>query len=526
LVAPVLLCILLGASEPFYTECPDTVEVGEVFQLSVMCVSTRCTGLSSGSPASGPGLVFLGSSVSSSVSMVNTPQGSTRQSRFTLALSFQAVSPGDWNLGPVQVDAHGAGSYAVPARTVTVTGLGGTSGQGSVPQQQASRGRSWITPEVRGDTRGRVYPGVPVTVDYYVYSSYNVMDINYSWSGAERGVITSFDQPRDIQWEHSRTSGVNRAHFFTAVYVPASPGVTPVPGVTAQLTYADVFPFSAPKDFVQSDSVTVDVYPFPEPEPPGWNGTLLDSVCVELEENCPTVGQAGERTVRLRASGPGAAMLPGPDFINVRGAELLQSDSGESDGEAWWDLIVEPADTGSVILGPDTLVWLDRKHARYRTSVMAPCTLFIDVIPRTDVEIRVPDPDGGRIPASTWAVLSLGAVAIISTGLIVAGGRRRRKIESAASAGNLEQLLERFEAELSRILTGRREYLGCDELADRLDEKRVDTLLSRRVQRFWKDLERYISDREPGSEAFENLRDTAVQLLAELDGQVGAGRRQ
>lgn len=524
MVAPVILCLIMGASEPFYTECPDTVAAGDVFQLSVICVSTRCNGLSSGSPATGPGLAFLGSSVSSSVSVVNTPQGTTRQSRFTLAMSFQGVSPGNWNLGPVEVDAHGAGMYTVPARTVTVVDRGGSSGgQGSVQRPPASRGRSWITPEVREDTRGRVYPGVPVTVDYYLYSSYNVMDINYSWSGADRGVITSFDQPRDIRWEHSRISGVNRALFFTAVYVPASPGVTPVPGVTAQLTYAEVFPFSAPKDFIESDSVTVDVYPFPEPAPPGWNGTLLDSLCVAVEADCPTVGQAGERTVRLRATGPGATMLQGPDFITVRGAELLQSDSGESDGEAWWDLIVEPSDTGSVVLGPDTLVWLDRKHARYRTSVMAPCTLSIAVIPRTDVRITVPDPDGGRIPASTWAVLSLGAVALISTVLIAAGGRRRRKVESPATAENLEQLLERFEAEISRILTGRREYLGCDELADRLDERRVDTLLSRRIQRFWKDMEGYISDREPGSEAFETLRDTAVQLLSELDREVRAG---
>lgn len=96
-------------------------------------------------------------------------------------------------------------------------------------------------------------------------------------------------------------------------------------------------------------------------------------------------------------------------------------------------------------------------------------------------------------------------------------------MESPATAENLEQLLERFEAEISRILTGRREYLGCDELADRLDERRVDTLLSRRIQRFWKDMEGYISDREPGSEAFETLRDTAVQLLSELDREVRAG---
>ncbi len=519
MVAAAFLCMFLGASEPFYVECPDTVEAGEVFQLSVVCVSTRCTGLSSGSPVVGTGLTFMGSSSSSSVTMVNTPQGTTRQSRFTLTLSFQGVSPGEWNLGPVEVNAHGIGVYTVPARAVTVVGRDGVSGQGSASPGTASRSGSWITPEIRGDTRGRLYPGVPVTVDYYLYSLRNVIDIKYSWSGADRGIITNFEQPQEIQWEYSRTSGVNRAPFFTAVYVPASPGVTPVPVVTAQITYNDGF-LLLPKEYIESDSLAVEVYPFPEPVPPGWDGTLLDSICVVFEETGPGIGQAGERTVRLRASGPGAVMLSGPEFITAHGAELLESDSGLDGGEAWWDMIVEPADTGSVVLGPDTLYWLDRKHDRYRTLVMAPCTLDIAVIPRSTVEIRVPDPAKSRIPASTWAVLSLGAAALISTLLIAAAGHRRRRIESVATARNMEQLMERFEGELSRVLTGRRGYLGCDELADRLDEKAVDTLLSRRIQRFWKDLEAQISDREPEGGRFEALRDAAVQLSAELDEEI------
>ena len=509
---------VLAGSTPFHVECPDTVRQGETFALSVRCVSSACAGLTAGTPITGPGLQFFASTTSGSVIAVNTPGGTTRQNQFTLELLFSAVSPGDWNLGPIEVDAQGAGTFTIPARTVTVLGSGGTPGI-STPQR-AGRAYSWITPVIRNTSRGRVYPGLPVTIDYYLYSSYGVSNISYAWSGSERGVMTGVEELPTIEWEHSEISNVNRARFFTAVFVPACAGVLELPTVSAQLTYENSSPFAAPKDYVLSDSAVVEVFPFPEPAPAGWGGALLDSVHVTAERLGHASGQAGEQTVRLRVSGPGAPFFDEPGFLSVHGAAgLLESASGSDDDGAWWDFIVEPSDTGTVVIGPDTLVWLDRKHARYRESVLQPCTLEVSAIPRQSREIEIPDPTDGGIPVTTWLIISLGVLVLISTALIIRGGRRNGG-DPVESAENLEELLDRFEENISRMLTGKRQYLGCEELADCLDNREIDTLLSRSIQRFWKDLEQLISGREPGSETFLAMRERAVQLLQELKREI------
>jgi hypothetical protein len=516
-----LLLAALAATSPFNVECPDSVRVGQTFSLTVRCVSSACTGISSGSPVTGPGLQFVGSATSGSIATVNTPTGTTRQNQFTLELMFMAVSPGEWTLGPVEIDAQGAGRLTVPRRTVVVTG-GGASSSGSSQPQQSSRGHSWITPEIRNDTRGRVYPGIPITIDYYLYSSYNVTDISYAWSGAERGVITVTEEIPSIEWQHSRISGVNRAKFFTAVFVPACAGVLDIPRVSAQVTYGNRLLYAAPKDYLVSDSLTVDVFPFPEPVPEGWDGILLDSVRVSFERLGYAVGQAGERSVRLMATGPGAPYCTDAPSFTVHGnATLLESASGCDDNGAWWDFIVEPSDTGTVVFGPDTLIWLDRKHACYRTSVMEPCSIDIRTMPRQNREIEIPDRRSKGLPATTWVILSLGVLVVISTALILHSGRRKKGNGSVGSAENPEELLNRFECELSKLLTGGREYLGCEELADRLDDREIDTLLSRSIQRLWKDLEQAISGREPGREAFLALRERAVQLIGELARETG-----
>lgn len=512
---------VVAAASPFNVECPDTVRAGETFSLTVRCVSSACTGISSGSPVTGPGLQFVGSATSASSATVNTPTGTTRQNQFTLELLFVAVSPGEWTLGPVEIDARGAGGFTVPRRTVVVTGSGAAS-SGTSQTQVPSRGHSWITPEIRNDTRGRVYPGIPVTIDYYIYSSYNITDISYAWSGAERGVITVTEEVPSIEWQHSRVSGVNRARFFTAQFVPACAGVLCIPTVSAQITYENRLLYAAPKDYLISDSMTVDVYPFPEPAPEGWNGILLDSVQVSVERLGFAIGQAGERSVRLSVTGPGAPYCEEPPSFTIHGAAtVLESSSGSDANSVWWDYIVEPSDTGTVVFGPDTLVWLDRKHARYQTSVMEPCSIDIRTVPRQDREIVIPDRDSNGLPATTWVIMSLGVLVVISTVLILHSGRGRKGNGSIASAGNTEELLNRFESELSRLLSDGKEYLGCEELADCLDNKDVDTILSRSIQRLWKDLEQAISGREPGSEAFQVLKERAVQLVEELARETG-----
>jgi len=515
LVGTIGLLLLLAGSMPLHVEAPDTVTAGQSFSVTVRCVSSSCTGLSAPSPATGSGIAFIGSSTSSSISIVNTPQGTTRQSQFTLVLNFLGTKPGNWSLGPIEIHGAGTGTHVIPHRMITVLDSGSAPAVSTVRQPPVSRRYSWIVAEPRADARGRTYPGVPVIIDYYLYTRYNASNITYYWSGSRLGVISDMEEVPQIQWEPGDHSGVRKARFFTLTFVPAGAGFVPVPVVSAQITYSDVLPFTAPKDYLVSDSLSIDVYPYPEPIHPEWDGAVLDSVHLELERTGFATGQAGEQTVRLWASGPGAGYIGEPGFVTVHGdARLMEGATGVWNERRWWDFLVEPADTGIVVIGPDSVVWLDRKNARYRFAVVSPCTLRVDVIPRRNREIELTFRRHGPISTRAWVILSLGALGLMCLALMIHGRRTRNRDGSVATAKDIEELLNRFEGEASVLLTGSRRYLGYEELQDCLEK--ADTFLARRILRFWKDMEQHLSGREPGREEFEALRETAVQLIREL----------
>lgn len=518
MTAPLLLLLVLAGSSSLNIEHPDTVRVGDRFELRVRCVSSQCTGITAGTPTTGPGINFVGTSTSSSVSIVNTPGGTTTRREFTLTLGFQAVHPGEWTIGPVDLHGSGFGTHTIPVTGITV--LDGTGIPSTAPPDPppASRGRSWILAEPRADSRGRIYPGVPVFIDYYIYSSNEVSNVTYYWSGADWGVIGGIEEVPGIYWEHGGHRGVRKSRFLTITFIPAGSGPIPVPVVSAQVTYSDFFPFSAPKDYLASEPLEITVYPFPEPVPEGWDGALLDSVHLELERRGFASGQGGEQVVRLLASGPGAAYMRFCSPPSVHGeADLLPGASGEGDHLKWWDFVVEPRDTGTVVVGPDTLFWLDRKSASYRRAVVEPCTLRIDVIPRSGREIGIPSLDGGSGGRRSLTVIAAVLLGTAGLALRIGAGRRAKRSESLESSKDPEELLSSFEARVSRILTGRRRYLGYEDLVECLESRGTPTLLARRVLRYWRDLELWISGGDPGRGGLEAMREEGIRILRELE---------
>ncbi|MCP4646122.1 MAG: hypothetical protein GY852_00090 [bacterium] len=89
-------------------------------------------------------------------------------------------------------------------------------------------------------------------------------------------------------------------------------------------------------------------------------------------------------------------------------------------------------------------------------------------------------------------------------------------MDSVTAAEDMDELLSSLEGELSRMLTGKKEYLGYEELDEFLNKCDTDSFLARRILRFWKDLEKSLSDKEMTGPAFEKLKSTADELLYKL----------
>jgi hypothetical protein len=270
----------------------------------------------------------------------------------------------------------------------------------------------------------------------------------------------------------------------------------------------EYYPVSAP--------VTVPVYPYPGEAPGNWNGCLIDSVAVEISPLDTYSGQGGEQYVRLTVSGPGAQFMEDPPELPISGpARILRGTSGEADNKRWWDLVIDPWDEGTVILGPDSIAWFDRDSAVFRQIRVPACTLSMEYLPWDPVsmEFDPPGDDGG----SFWLLLAAGAATVITVLVLVRIRRRRPGAVSLASASDSEELLTAFEAALSLILRGRRGYLESEVLSELLDDRGVDSMLARRVVRFWKDTERLLTGMEPPADVFAKIRGTALQLVDELE---------
>jgi hypothetical protein len=266
-----------------------------------------------------------------------------------------------------------------------------------------------------------------------------------------------------------------------------------------------------------SSPVTVPVYPFPDGErPSNWNGSLTDSVFIVLEKLDIYSGQGGEHYLRFTVTGPGAASLEELPELTLGGpGRLLRGDSGEGQNKKWWDLIVDPTDTGQVVIGPDSIAWFDRESARFVQAYVPACTLIVEQLPWNPVELEFePEGAGGF---SFWLYAAIVLVSITILFLLIRTFRRRSGAVHIEAATDSEELMTGFEAGLSSILRGRAGYLGSEELSDLLDEHDVDNILGRRIIRFWKDVEQLLAGREPPEDEFLRMREYAIQLIDELD---------
>lgn len=520
-----LLTVLVTLAAPEVTvTAPDTVRTGEVFTVEV-----RVTGgeLRSAScvPESTGGLDYLGASTMSSFTSVSTPSGTRMVSEMVMTMSFSAQGPGTYVVGPFTFTATGTGRMQLQELTVVVSGAAVPSGPSrrtrTVPRQLppipvgADTGSpAWV--EVVVDTSGTLYPGCSFQADYLLCTRrQDIWNVTYGVDGSSYARSRTLEAPAELSWRRG-DDGIKQALLARIEITPAFPCSLWLPVVSGQVTISSGF-METEYD-LPGDSTWVPVMPFPEEGMPTNFSGVADSISIRVSQLTGGYSLAGERGLEITAGGPGASMLSGLPDIAVAGPALLRTGSRSTDErrrEVSWLLLVEPSDSGTVIVGPDSVAWFDRGAGVYRQSMIEPCTLSVRA-PANRVELPELDPRGDRgAGITTWvaAVLVLSLVVLV---LVIRRTVRRGTLVSVTEAIDAEELLTAMESEASRMLTGSRRSMGAEELCEALDDAGVDNILSRRFQRHWKDLELSLSGRTLSQEQLANLKGTSTELLEEL----------
>ena len=514
---------LLGASlllavPDVEVTAPDSVGVGETFAVEIRITGTELRNVSC-LPESSGGLDFLGSGSLGSFSSVTTPTGIRMVSETILTLTFSAPEAGRYEVGPFSLTAGGTGRMELPSVTVIAAGAGRRGrtrpsselrfpGLDGLPSDGPA---AWI--EVKVDTSETVYPACPFEATYFLCTTRSdLVGINYGVEGCAHAASRTLENASELAWRRGQ-DGVKRAMLARLEITPAFPCSLVIPGIGGVVTLRSG-PIETEYD-LPGDSIWIPVMPFPEGGRPANFAGAVDSLSVALSRVPGGYSMAAERCFELTATGPGAPTLAEPPPLTVGGpASLRFGPREEQPGGVRWLVLLQPSDSGTVILGPDSVAWFDRGEEAYRQAEIPPCTLTVRAPVRSGAlpEIDAGPSDGDGILA--WAVLAAVLSAIVL--LAVRSARKRVSWRPIAEARDPEELLTAMEREISGLLDGAPSSMGFEELNEALDDVGADNILQRRLMRFWKDLELQLSGRAPSPGHLEELRRTASELVDQL----------
>lgn len=517
MVAFLLFASLVMQTPEVSITVPDTVRTGEVFQCRVNVDGPDLSEVVC-RPVASEGLEYLGVSTMSSFSSVSTPSGTRMSSTVTLTMSFSAATEGMHAIGPLTVTASGRTVYTSAEYRVTAVGSG-TASRSVTAGRQGGGGPedaiAWM--EVEIDTTGRVYPGQTFSADYYICKtlpSAQIVDIYVEPSDYATSRLS--EQIEQVQWLRDK-DGTYRTWLFTMEITPAFACTLSLPVLRGRIGLPGGMLRPSREYQISTEGVTLPVYPFPsEGMPENFNG-----ITGEVVFSCGSVSSSyspgGERCVRITATGPGADRLEELPFLTVEGpASLLQGRCHSTRrGARAWDIIVQPTDSGRVVVGPDSLAWFDTDAGTYRQSVIPACTLSVYPIRRRTADLSFLDGDNG---GSTLFWVSTVSVMLLVSAFLIA--RSRNRISGPADvmeAGDVEELLTALGDRLSIVLTGTRSYMGSEVLSEVLDSSSLDSMVARRLLRHWKDLELLLSGRQVSAEHLERLKNKSRELIAEVE---------
>ncbi|MCK5115161.1 MAG: hypothetical protein KAR44_01085 [Candidatus Aegiribacteria sp.] len=514
-----LLLSVVLASPEVSVSVPDSVQTGAVF----MCeIALRGSNLGSVecAPVFSPGLQYIGSTSSHSFSSVTTPSGTSISSEINLLLSFRASYAGAHFIGPLILRTSATGeTLEIPLILVTA-GNAPPRRETTDPIQNTRENEiAWM--EIEIDTAGRVYPGQTFSVDYYIYKTRRnaeIVDLFLEPSNyASSKLLENFEE---LQWIRCK-NGDYRTWLATLEVTPAFACTLSLPVLRGRIGIPGGMMRPFEDCYISSEGEKIPVYPFPQADKPSNFNGITAPISFRIERVTQGYSAAGERCIQLSVFGPGYSQLREPPELTIMGpAELLpgRSFAPAHDTNAWF-ILVEPSDSGMVVIGPDSVAWFDTDLEEYRQSIIPACTLYVYPITSRPVDISsLQSNDSGT--SLIWIV----TVSLLLILVIIILLHYRNKFAGYApkisEVNDVEELLTAMGYRLSELLTGSRSYMGSQELDDALDEKAIDALTSRGLLRHWKDLELLLSERTAKPEQLERLKRKSLELIRNLESEL------
>ena len=518
-----LLLSLILSGPDVSVVVPDSVEAGVSFNFEIIVTgegisSVNCT------PVFSDGLQYLGSSNMNSFSSTTTPTGTTTFSEIHLSMSFAAFEAGTQTIGPLVLTSSGREIMEIPLRTLTV--LGNTSA-GSLTESRTANSSTdlhsdelaWM--EIEIDTTGRVYPGQTFNIDYYAYKTQrNAEIVDLSLEPSDYATSNLVGDVSELQWVRCK-NGVYKTWLATLEVTPAFACTLSLPVLKGRIGIPGGMMRPPREYYISTIGEEIPVYSFPDSGKPDNFSGITDELFFNLEKITTGYSSAGERCVQLSVSGPGYSQLEKPPELTVSGpAELVtgSSFSPSDDTEAWY-VLVEPSDSGRIIIGPDSIAWFNTSLEKYRQAIIPPCTL--SVYPIADRHVNLPILENNEKGSSLIWILTVSSLLVLIILLLL---RHRNRITGStlevSDSKDVEELLTAMGYRLSKILTGSGYYMGAQELDEALDKKSVDIILERRLLRHWKDLEMLLSGKTVSNEQFEILKNKSMELIHDLNAEL------
>ncbi len=511
----ILLCFLSLFSLPPNIEVssPDSVRAGDSFSVDITLTgmdirSVECT------PLCSDGLRFLGSNTMHSFSSISTSSGHSINSEIILSMNFVAIGEGIHTIGPLRITSDGTLICEIPAHSINTTGE--TPDRGTTSISTESEILAWI--EIEIDTTGRVYPGQTFQIDYYVYKTQrNAEIVDLYLDAAEYASSSLIEDSNELRWIRCK-NGHFRTWLAALSITPAFPCSLELPVLRGRIGIPGGFYRRSLEHQISSEGSWIAVFPFPdEGQPANFTG-ITEEIFFSLDETMSGYSQAGEKCIELSVNGPGASQFESIPSLTISGpatilpGPLLREPDG---GEVTCRILVEPNDSGIVIIGPDSLAWFNTDSIVYHQAFIPSCTLSVHAPHQTAV-IEIDFNEGNRNSSLLLILSSVLLVTAIVFLLMKTRFGRKSIIPEINDAQDPEELLTALEYEFSKLLTGSPCYMGSEELDEALDARDTDNLLKGRLLRQWKDIELMLSGRKISAEQLDRMKHTCIELVQEL----------
>jgi len=507
-----LLISLVLTAPQFSVNVPDSVQVGAAFSCEISVSGENLTSVDC-IPVFSDELQYLGSGSMQSYSSVTTPAGRAVSSEIQLSMSFAALSSGAHTIGPLVLTSSGRRLVEIPLLTVVSSRDAGrpAGNTGDLRSEEIA----WM--DIEFDTTGRIFPGQTFNIDYYVYKTrHNAEVVDLFLEPSDYASSNLIGDVLELQWIRCK-DGVYRTLLTTLEITPAFACTLSLPVLTGRVALPGRTLSPAVQTIISTEGFRIPVYPFPERGRPTNFSGITDEIIFNTDRIRRGYSAAGEKCIQISITGPGYSQLKEAPAITVQGpAEVLFGNRFSlTDNSNAWYVLVTPTDSGTVIIGPDSVPWFDTSAEEYMQALIPSCTL--SVYPSQNPIAEIPVLSGTKVGASITWILTVSALLIVITFITLRYRNRLIGVPPEISeTTDIEELLTSMGYQLSELLTGTRSYMGAEELDEALDNRTIDAILARRLLRHWKDLELMLTGRIVSAQQLEKLKRKSNQLIREL----------